>query len=142
MSEALSPIETVKAFLAALEGLDIDKALTYAAADVVYQNVPLPPARGLASFEKQLRTMAKYTSGFEAKLHHIAADGPVVLTERTDALEAGLWRAQFWVCGTFEVRDGRIALWCDYFDWTTVLASSARGGFRALASSVSRLLEN
>jgi limonene-1,2-epoxide hydrolase len=138
MSEAPSPIETVKAFLAALEELDIDRALTYVAADVVYQNVPLPPARGRAAFEKQLRTMAKYGSGFEAKLHHIAADGPVVLTERTDALAAGRWRAQFWVCGTFEVRDGRIVLWRDYFDWMTVLASSARGGIRALVTSVSR----
>jgi limonene-1,2-epoxide hydrolase len=141
MPETASPIETVRAFLRALEELDIDKALTYVAADVVYQNVPLPPARGLAKFEKQMRTMAKYGSGFEAKLHHIAADGPVVLTERTDVLEAGRWRAQFWVCGTFEVRDGRIVLWRDYFDWTTVLASTARGGFRALVSSVSQRLK-
>ncbi|PRX44666.1 limonene-1,2-epoxide hydrolase [Prauserella shujinwangii] len=137
MSEPASPTETVRAFLSALERLDVDAALTYAAPDIVYQNVPLPPARGIRAFEKQLRAMAKYGSGFEAKLHHIAADGQVVLTERTDVLAAGRWNARFWVCGTFEVRDGRIVLWRDYFDWATVLASSARGGVRALAETVS-----
>jgi limonene-1,2-epoxide hydrolase len=141
MPEPASPIETVKAFLSALERLDVDEALTHVDSEVVYQNVPLPPARGMEAFEKQMRTMAKYGSGFEAKLHNIAADGPVVLTERTDVLEAGPWRAQFWVCGTFEVRDGRIVLWRDYFDWTTVLASSARGGFTALVSTLSKRLK-
>jgi limonene-1,2-epoxide hydrolase len=26
-------------------------------------------------------------------------------------------RLQFWVCGVFEVDDGRITLWRDYFDF-------------------------
>lgn len=138
MPETTSPKETVKAFLSALEAIDIDKALTYVAEDVVYQNVPLPPARGIAAFEKQMRMMQKYGSGFEVKVHHIAEDGPIVLTERTDVLESGPWRAGFWVCGTFEVRDGRIVLWRDYFDWATVIAASAKGGFRALVSTLSK----
>lgn len=142
MPETASPKETVKAFLAALEALDIEQALTHVASDVVYQNVPLPPARGIAAFEKQMRMMQKYGTGFEAKVHHIAADGPIVLTERTDVLESGPWRAGFWVCGTFEVRDGRIVLWRDYFDWATVIASSAKGGFKALVSAVSRRLKS
>lgn len=140
MSEGATPVEVVRGFLAALEELDVDRALTYVTPEVVYQNVPLPPARGIAAFEKQMRLLAKYGSGFEAEVHHIAADGPIVLTERTDVLEAGSWRARFWVCGTFEVRDGRIVLWRDYFDWTTVIASSVRGGVRALAGAVSARL--
>lgn len=130
------PVDVVRAFLAALDRLDVDAALGYAASDIVYQNVPLPPARGKSAFEKQMRFLARYGSGFEARVHHIAADGPVVLTERTDVLEAGRWRAEFWVCGTFEVSGGEIVLWRDYFDWTTVLAASARGGVRALAQVV------
>ncbi|MBB3050069.1 limonene-1,2-epoxide hydrolase [Prauserella isguenensis] len=59
------------------------------------------------------------------------ADGPVVLTERTDVLAAGRRRAASSVCGTFEVSGGEIVLWRDYVDWTTVLATSARGGVDA-----------
>ena len=50
------------------------------------------------------------------KIHRIATDGNAVLTERTDALIFGPVRLQFWVCGTFEVRGGRITVWRDYFD--------------------------
>ncbi|GAA3558879.1 limonene-1,2-epoxide hydrolase family protein [Amycolatopsis ultiminotia] len=134
------PKAVVTGFLQALEDLDVDRALGYAAVDITYQNVPLPPARGLAAVEKQLRAMARFGSGFEARTHHIAADGNVVLTERTDVLRRGSWSAQFWVCGTFEVVDDRIVLWRDYFDWTTFLAASAKGAGRAALTGARTLI--
>jgi limonene-1,2-epoxide hydrolase len=130
------PKETVTAFLAALERLDLAAALALACDDMVYQNVPLRPARGIAAVEKQLRWMLTHFTGFEARTHHLAADGPIVLTERTDVLKYRGWEAEFWVCGTFEVRDGRIALWRDYFDWGTFVVAGARGLGRALASRI------
>jgi limonene-1,2-epoxide hydrolase len=133
------PKDTVVAFLAALERLDVDAAVSLASDDVVYQNVPLPPARGIAAFDRQLRWMTRYATGFEARTHHIAADGPIVLTERTDVLRFGSWEAEFWVCGTFEVHDGHIVLWRDYFDWTTFLAAGVRGAGKAVAARVSAL---
>ena len=60
------------------------------------------------------RWLARYATGFEARLHNIAGDGPAVFTQRTDVLERGRFRAEFCVRGTFEVRDGRIILWRDY----------------------------
>jgi limonene-1,2-epoxide hydrolase len=132
------PVQIVRAFLTALEELDITRALTLVAPEIVYQNVPLPPARGLRAFEKQLRKMARYSTGFEARIHHIAADGPVVLTERTDVLQVGGWKAAFWVCGTFEVRDGRIVLWRDYFDWTTLFVAGLRGVPGAVVSALAK----
>ncbi|TDD58890.1 limonene-1,2-epoxide hydrolase family protein, partial [Actinomadura rubrisoli] len=94
-------------------------------------------ARGLPAVEKTLRAMARYGTGFQARVHTIAENGPAVLTERTDVLEAGAWRAEFWVCGTFEVHDGHITLWRDYFDWTTVLTASAKGLLTAALSTLS-----
>ena len=48
---------------------------------------------------------------------HLAADGPVVLTERLDRFT---WPtgdvAELPVMGTFEVHDGKITQWRDYFD--------------------------
>ncbi|MFB4314421.1 limonene-1,2-epoxide hydrolase family protein [Actinomadura sp. 21ATH] len=132
----------VTGFLTALEDLDIDRALTYADPGIVYQNVPLPPARGIEAFERQMRAMARYGTGFEARVHNIAANGDIVLTERTDALVIGAWRAEFWVCGTFEVRDGKIVLWRDYFDWPTVIAAGAKGLIRAALGTASRRSSN
>lgn len=134
------PIATVTAFLAELERLDIESALKYAAPSIEYQNVPLPPARGREAFAKQMNAMGTVGTGFQARVHQVAANGPIVLTERTDVLEAGSFRAEFWVCGTFEVHEGRIVLWRDYFDWTTVFASSVRGAGRAAMAGLSKLV--
>ncbi|HEY4376841.1 MAG TPA: limonene-1,2-epoxide hydrolase family protein [Acidimicrobiales bacterium] len=126
-------IEVVEAFLQAMEDMDIDAALALCTDDVVYQNVPLPPARGRKAFEQQLRFFEKRFTGFEAHNHHIAADDKgAVLTERTDVLIMGRWRSAFWVCGTFEVVDGRIESWTDRFDYIDVTVGFVKGAIRAL----------
>lgn len=89
MAPATDPVEVVTTFLAALEELDIDRALELVSPDIVYQNVPLPPARGTAQFARQMRFVERWFTGFEAEVHTIAADGTSVLTERTDVLERG-----------------------------------------------------
>jgi limonene-1,2-epoxide hydrolase len=123
----MNEIETVRAFLRCLEEKNLDRALSFVGADVVYQNIPLPPARGVREFEKQMRFFEKLVGHFEVRIHHIAADGPFVLTERTDVIEGGGMRLAPWVCGTFEVREGRITLWRDYFDWAALSVAFLRG---------------
>jgi limonene-1,2-epoxide hydrolase len=136
-----APIEVVERFFAALGDLDIERALDEVDDEIVYQNMPLPPARGRDAFERQMRGMARYGTGFEARIHNIAANGDVVLTERTDVLEMGAFRAEFWVCGSCEVRDGRIVLWRDYFDYPTVAGACIKGLGRALMATAREKLE-
>lgn len=123
-------IDVVRDFLGALERLDVDAAVALLHPDVVYRNVPLPAARGRAAVEKQLRWLERYAAGFEVEYDNIAANGPVVLTERTDALVFGRLHAAFWVCGTFEVRDGLIILWRDRFDFVDFALAFVRGGLK------------
>jgi limonene-1,2-epoxide hydrolase len=137
--DVTTPTELVKSFLDAMGRLDAEEALGLLAEDVVYQNVSLPAARGKAAVGKQLRMFEKYLSGFEAINHRIVGDGNTVLTERTDIIQIGPFKASFWVCGTFEVRDGKITLWRDYFDWGNLLAGSAAGAGRAALDLVRSL---
>lgn len=130
--QVTAEIEVVQAFLGALERLDIDAAVDLLDRAVVYQNVPLPAARGIDAVEKQLRFMGRYGTGFEVVHHNIAANGAVVLTERTDILTVGPIDAAFWVCGTFEVRDGKITLWRDRFDFVDFTLAWLRGAVKAL----------
>jgi limonene-1,2-epoxide hydrolase len=62
--------------------------------------------------------------GFEVKFHRNVTEGTTVLNERTDAITLGPLRLQFWVCGVFEVEDGRITLWRDYFDFFDFLVKA------------------
>jgi limonene-1,2-epoxide hydrolase len=129
-------VAVVEQFLDALRRLDTEAALVLLAEDVTYQNVSLPAAQGKSAVAKQLTWFAGHVSAFDAVNHRIVGDGGTVLTERTDIMEVGRVRAEFWVCGTFEVRDGQIVLWRDYFDWANLLTGTLKGAGRAVADLV------
>ena len=136
MSQAAPEIEVVRSFLKALEAQDLDQALTYVSDDVEYQNMPLPALRGPKGIRRVFGPTFK-ASGFEARVNKIAANGRTVLTERTDAIFIGPVRIPFQVCGTFEVRDDRIVLWRDTFDWASGLVNCLIAGPRYLFFKVS-----
>jgi limonene-1,2-epoxide hydrolase len=124
---AAEPAEVVRRFLEALADVDIDTAVELVADDLVYENVSLPTIRGKQRFASGARVFAKRNIGFDVRIHRIAQSGTSVLTERTDALFYGRFRTQFWVCGVFEVIDGKITLWRDYFDWGGITVATLRG---------------
>ena len=118
----------VQRFLELLCVGDVDGAVGFLAADVEYENVGLPTIYGRERVRRVFRaTLGRSRSGFEVYVHSIAANGPTVLTERTDVLKVRRLHIQLWVCGRFDVRDGQIVLWRDYFDRTAVLTATMRG---------------
>lgn len=117
---------TVEVLLGSLQEMDVDGAGAVLDDNLVYQNVGLPTIRGRARAMKLFRAM-EGRAGFEVKIHRIAVNGSSVLTERTDALTFGPVRMQFWVCGVFEVHNGRITLWRDYFDVWDMTKALIRG---------------
>jgi limonene-1,2-epoxide hydrolase len=121
------PAAVVRAFLEALAADDLDGALALLAEDVVWINVSLPAVRGRRAVERICRLSLRAGGGFRVHFHAIAAEGDVVLTERTDALTLGRFEQRFWVMGRFEVRDGRIAVWRDSFDWGDLTVGLLRG---------------
>ncbi|MCW2625023.1 limonene-1,2-epoxide hydrolase family protein, partial [Mycobacterium sp.] len=54
--------------------------------------------------------------GIEFRVINIAANGPVVLTERVDVFRLSDKSFELPVMGAFEVSDGKIKAWRDYFD--------------------------
>ncbi len=50
------------------------------------------------------------------ELRHIVADGAIVMTERVDNFLVGETRISVPCMGIFELRDGKIAAWRDYWD--------------------------
>ena len=127
-----SAIATVEAFFDAFHALDMDRALDLMADDVVYQNVPFPADRGKAAVARTLKGFGRIMTGFDVKMRNIAARDGVVLTERVDILTGPLIHLELWVCGTFEVKDGQITLWRDYFDLATAATQVVTGPIRKL----------
>jgi limonene-1,2-epoxide hydrolase len=125
------PIEVVQRFFCALAEGEVETAVSLVVDDLVYANVSLPTIRGKHRFTQAAQFYFRHMS-FDVQVHGIAANGPLVLTERTDQLVFGRLRLQIWVCGSFEVVDGRITTWRDYFDW----AHSTIAVFRSIAGAL------
>jgi len=122
------PADVVVSFLRALEHFELDAALELVHDDLVYVNVTLPTLRGRDRLEQVARPVLRPgRMGFRVHLNHVATEGNVVLTDRIDELNFRRYAMRFWVYGRFVVREGRIALWRDSFDWLDIVIGALRG---------------
>lgn len=113
--------EVVEAFLAVAANSDWESALPMLTEDVVYQNMMLPAVTGREAVRETAEGLLALCSDAEWVTHRQVVDGELVMNERTDRfLVNGEW-LDLPVAGVFEVRDGRIAAWRDYFDLQTVM---------------------
>ncbi len=125
---AEAPARIVEAFLYALRDKDWDAFGSTMDDNIVFHNVGTPIIKGRDRTVNFLRRMfGRPSAGFEVKIHHIAVEGISVLTERTDVMVFGRFRMHFWVCGVFDVRNGKITLWRDHFDNLDMLKAAVRG---------------
>jgi limonene-1,2-epoxide hydrolase len=113
-----APIDLVREFCAAFGdgGSDLDHIVGFFAHDAVYHNIPVDPVVGPDAIRT---TLASFTTGLESiefRIEAIAADGGTVLTERVDIFRYPGKEVSLPVMGSFEVVDGKIAAWRDYFD--------------------------
>jgi len=127
-----TPIAVVENFLGAFAAQDLERATALMHDDIVYQNVPLPADRGKAAVIRTLRSFERFVTKFEVTMVNIASNGPIVLTERIDVLSGPWVHLDIWVCGTFEVQDGKVILWRDYFDLAGAAGKLAVGPLRRL----------
>ncbi len=136
-----SPEEIVIDFLLALARNDLDAALDLVNEDLEYINVSLPTIHGRAALERLARPLLRPgRMGFDVHLNHVAAEGDVVLTDRIDELNFGRFATCFWVYGRFVVRDGKIAVWRDSFDWLDVTIGNLRALVGLIVPSLNRTL--
>jgi len=116
MSDDRAPIEVVQAFCDAIATGDLDQVIAFFTDDAVYHNIPLDPVVGPAAIRATIEGFTASVDGLEFKVLAIAASGGTVLTERVDVFKFPSSTIDLPVMGTFEVRDGKISAWRDYFD--------------------------
>jgi limonene-1,2-epoxide hydrolase len=100
---------------------DPDELASYFAEDGVYHNIPMDPVQGRAAIKEFI---AGFTAGFEGidfQVHRQVSDGDLVMNERTDVMRrAGGDPISLPVTGVFEIENGQIKSWRDYFDMATI----------------------
>ena len=116
-----SPIELVRRFCSAWSD-DVGAAdlAEFFTVDAIYHNIPLAPVTGRENIANTITSFIRPgPPGIESidfRLINIAADGPVVMTERVDVFRIADRSFELPVMGTFEVIDGKINAWRVYFD--------------------------
>ena len=109
--------QVVRQFCDAVSKRDAELLRPMLADDVVYQNVGMPATTGIEDVLANVQGQWQMFSGvYEFQMVNIASAGDIVLTERIDVVGAEGQSNPVPLMGAFEVRDGKITRWRDYFD--------------------------
>ena len=116
-----SPIELVRRFCAAWsDNVGVAELAAFFTDDAVYHNIPLAPVTGTKAIANNIATFirpgAPGIKRIQFGVINLAANGPVVMTERVDVFKLPDKSFELQVMGIFEVSDGKISAWRDYFD--------------------------
>ena len=116
----MTPDDVVSALVRACEARDLDAVTALVTDDIEYDNVPIGKVFGPEGVRKVLSGgVSEAASEVEWVVHRQVSSGTTVMNERTDRfLVAGRW-IEIPIAAVFEVRDGRVSLWRDYFDLET-----------------------
>lgn len=116
--------ELVTEFCARWATPDPDELAGYFTEDAVYQNMPMQPVQGRQAIKEFIAGFLAAFDGIDFNVHRQASDGTLVMNERTDVMRRqGGDPIPLPVMGVFEVQDGRIAAWRDYFDMAAITSA-------------------
>lgn len=126
---ASTPDDLIRTFVAHLSAKDIESAAAMVSDDFEYDNVPIGKVTGPDGMRATLTGFFAACEELDWRILRQTSSGDLahgtVLNERDDRLSIhGRWTT-LPVAGIFEIRDGRIVLWRDYFDRTTLFEAMA-----------------
>jgi limonene-1,2-epoxide hydrolase len=104
------------AFMTAWPTGDATTLSRFFSEDADYCNGPLEPVHGREAIVADLAQMMSLGGEVDADIRHLLSDGAVVMTERVDFVRLDGKTAALRIAGVFEVHDGVITCWRDYFD--------------------------
>jgi limonene-1,2-epoxide hydrolase len=109
--------QLVREFVAAWEQRDSDFIIGCFTEDAVYHSMPLTPIVGKEAIADWVRGFEDVPPG-RLEVHHQVASGDVVMNERTDRIVLNGRPVTLPIVGVFEIHEGRIRAWREYFDLT------------------------
>jgi limonene-1,2-epoxide hydrolase len=119
------PVDTVRRFLGAWSRGTVDELLAYFEPDGVYHNIPMEPWVGHEAIRGGIEGFLQIARDVDFEVTNIAVTGSVVFTERVDSFEMEAGHVDMPVVGVFEMADGKIAAWRDYFDMAMFTGQAA-----------------
>lgn len=110
---------TVRAFIAAWSRLDVEEIVAFFAGDGVYHNMMSKPVSGHDDLRRFIGGFIRDWTETQWDVLNVIGRGDIVMAERVDRTRVGNKSVELPCCGVFEMRDGKIRVWRDYFDLAT-----------------------
>lgn len=110
---------TVRDFITAWSRLNPSELASYFSEDGVYHNMPSEAVVGRDNIERFIAGFIRPWESTDWEVINLLADGDIVMVERLDKTVVAGSPVNLPCFGYFELTDGEITLWRDYFDLTT-----------------------
>ena len=121
-------VQTIKDFIAAWSNLDSDELVGYFSEDGIYYNMPTQPVQGKEQLKQFIGSFISNWTKTNWDTLNIIGKGDVVIAERLDRTEVGDIKVDLPCCGVFEMEEGKIKVWRDYFDMGTYTKPFSKKG--------------
>jgi len=117
--------EVIREFISTWSDLDEDKLADFFSEDGVYHNIPMQPVKGKENVRQFIAGFIQPWTETTWDILSIASAGELVIVERLDRTKAGDKAVDLPCVGVFEMQDGKIKVWRDYFDSNTYFEAMA-----------------
>ena len=120
-------IDIIRQFIDDWSSLDADRLASYFTEDGTYHNMPAKPVSGRDNVRKFIAVFLATWTETQWDLLNIMSDGERVFTERLDRTKTTQGNVDLPCAGVFEMQDGKIKVWRDYFDLGTFMTAMNSG---------------
>lgn len=118
--------EAVRQFIAAWSRLDVEELLGYFAPEGTYHNMPITPVSGHQALRPFITGFIAGWAETNWEVLHLVEHGDVVIAERVDrTVTRDGKQVDLPCCGVFEMEQGKIKVWRDYFDMGSYMKALA-----------------
>ena len=116
-------MKIITEFVNSWSRLDAHELASYFTDDGCYYNVPTQPIRGREAVEAFIKGFTASWTATQWDILNIAGNGDVVFCERIDRTQTVNGNVDLPCLGVFEMQDGKIKEWRDYFDLQTFMGA-------------------
>jgi|SRR5947209_1713834 len=116
-----TPADVVTEFAKSWASPDPEQLAGYFTEHAIYHNIPMEPIQGRQAIRDFIADFTARFEGIDFEVRRQISAGNVVMNERVDVLRRKDGQeVRLPVMGVFEIVDGQIAAWRDYFDLNAI----------------------
>jgi len=109
----------IREFIASWSRLDADELASYFTEDGTYHNIPSSAVQGRDNIQQFISSFIRPWESTDWEIVSLLAEGDIVMVERLDKTVVAGSAVNLPCFGYFELEDGKIKMWRDYFDLST-----------------------